>query len=108
MADLIKVHHTMEAANAAPIEIDGAILLGLSGKNDKSDEEIHAAVMIYVSPDSKKFYLSKEAMVQLGIIHHDFPQVGVAFPMHSECSEAELDSLAATSCGCEVRCPPPG
>ena len=44
MADLIKVHHTMEAANAAPIEIVGAILLRLSGKNDKSDEEIHAAV----------------------------------------------------------------
>jgi len=108
MADLIKVHHTMEAANAAPIEIDGAILLRLSGKNDKSDEEIHAAVMVYVSPDSKKFYLSKEAMVQLGIIHHDFPQVGVAFPMHSECNEAELDSLAAASCGCEVRRPPPG
>lgn len=31
LTDLINVHHTMEAANAAPIKINGAILLRLSG-----------------------------------------------------------------------------
>ena len=66
----------MEAANAAPIIIDGAIILRLSGKNEK-DEEVQAAVMVYVSPDSKRFYLSQEAMA-------GFPQVGAAFQKESE------------------------
>ena len=107
MADLIKVHHTMEAANAAPIKIDGAILLRLSGKNDK-DEEIQAAVMVYISPDSKKFYLSREAMVQLGVIGHDFPQVGAAFSTHSECNVTDLETPSTVPCGCKDRQLPPG
>ena len=57
----------MEAANKAPIRIDGAILVRLSGMND-GGQLIEAAVMVYISPDSKQFYLSKEAMIQLGII----------------------------------------
>ena len=108
LADLIEVHHTMEAANAAPIKIDGAILLRLSGKNDKDDEEIQAAVMVYVSPDSKKFYLSREAMVQLGVIARDFPQVGAAFSTHSECNATDLDTPSTAPCGCEDRQLPPG
>jgi hypothetical protein len=97
----------MEASNAAPIMIDGAILLRLSGKNDK-DEEVQAAVMVYVSPDSKKFYLSREAMVQLGIIPNGFPQVGAAFQTESECKAIEVDAPSLTDCDCEKRCLPPG
>lgn len=107
LSDLIEVHHTMEAANAAPIKIDGAILLRLSGKNG-TDNEIQAAVMVYVSPDSKKFYLSREAMVQLGVIDQDFPKVGAAFPAHSECNVADLDTPPAAPCSCDERVLPPG
>ena len=69
---LIPVRHIMKAANAAPIKIDGAILLRLSGHN-KDGKDIEAAVMTYISPDSNDFFISKEAMIQLGIIPHNFP-----------------------------------
>lgn len=101
--DLIKVDHQMEAANAAPIQIDGAILLRLSGTNDDG-VEIQAAVMVYISPDAKDFYLSREAMVQLGIIPCGFPQVGASFPTSSECN---LNTPSPSECNCKVRRPPP-
>ena len=73
-SDLIPVHHAMKAVNAARISIDGAILLRLVGTT-KDGTKVEAAVMAYISPDVKDFFLSKEAMIQLGIINRDFPQV---------------------------------
>ena len=43
----------------------------------KDGTKVEAAVMAYISPDVKDFFLSKEAMIQLGIINRDFPQVAV-------------------------------
>ena len=107
LKDLIKVHHTLEAANTAPINIDGAILLRLSGIDNKNGREIQAKVMVYVSPDSKQFYLSREAMVQLGIINQDFPQVGAALPLNLECNSVGVKPLNKV-CDCEERSLPPG
>ena len=53
LCDLAQVHHTMEAANAAPIRIEGAILLRLTGLGENENEP-EAAVMVYVSPDDKE------------------------------------------------------
>ena len=55
----------MKAVNAARISIDGAILLRLVGTT-KDGTKVEAAVMAYISPDVKDFFLSKEAMIQLG------------------------------------------
>ena len=65
----------MKAANRAPISIDGAIFLRLSGA-DSRGEIVEAAVMAYVSPDANNIYFSREAMIQLRIIDESFPQVG--------------------------------
>ena len=35
--------------------------------------QVEAAMMVYVSPDSKDFFLSKESMIQLGVIKPDLP-----------------------------------
>ena len=75
MKDLVPVRHVMKAANCAEIEIDGAILLRLSGTS-QDGSSYEAAVMVYVSPNAKSFFLSKEAMIQLGIIAPSFPQIG--------------------------------
>ena len=75
-SDLIPVQHAMKAANAVRIAIDGAILLRLSGLT-REGTPVEAAVMAYISPDVKDFFLSKEAMMQLGIIGNDFPRLGV-------------------------------
>ena len=45
MKDLISVDHHMKAVNTAPIEIDGAIIVRLSGY-DSMDKEVEAAVMV--------------------------------------------------------------
>ena len=123
MEDLIPVNHNMKAANKAPIEIDGAILLRLAGKSS-CDESWEAAVMVYISPQANSFFLSKEAMVQLGIIPSSFPCVGSTgehlkqFRLDAVAvnvvSEAITVPLTATStpppkesgiaaCGCQTR-----
>ena len=116
--DLIPVHHAMKAANTAPITIDGAILLRLSGVSKQGDV-VEAAVMAYISPDTDSFFLSKEAMVQLGIISQDFPQLGASSPMpielncHSVANQKPLESLQhgidspLADCGCPKRQMPP-
>ena len=83
LKDLIPVRHLMKAANTAPIAIDGAIFIRLSGTTT-DDQQIEAAVMAYVSPDANNFYLSREAMIQLQIIDKSFPL--------SWCRTTEADS----------------
>ena len=44
----------IEAANRAPIEVYGAVLLRLEG-TDKHGTSHKTAALVYVSPDSDKF-----------------------------------------------------
>ena len=55
-SDLIPVKRTMVAANKERINISGAILLRVSGKDNLGDTYT-AVVMVYVSPDTTEFYL---------------------------------------------------
>ena len=41
--------------------------------------------MVYISPDANTFFLSREAMVQLGIISTGFPRIGEALSIDSNC-----------------------
>ena len=118
-SDLIPVHHAMKAVNAARISIDGAILLRLVGTT-KDGTKVEAAVMAYISPDVKDFFLSKEAMIQLGIINRDFPQVAVLPEIRDTiCCQVVVDETKApeaipdatkstrAECGCLKRQLPP-
>lgn len=109
--DLIPVQHLMKAANTAPITIDGAILIRLSGTASDGDK-VEAAVMAYISPDANNFYLSRESMIQLGIIDRDFPQVGTSSldMTHELAAAAEVTETKNTiyaDCGCLKREMPP-
>ena len=69
--DLIPVKHTLFAANKEQIPVLGAILLRLYG--DSPDGNSHSAgVMVYVSPSTNRFFLSREALIQLNIIPKNF------------------------------------
>jgi hypothetical protein len=72
-SDLLPVKRTMRAANMEEIEISGAVFVRLTG-TDSSGKKHTAPVMTYVSPSTEKFYLSREALVQLGVIPKKFPQ----------------------------------
>ena len=98
-SDLIPVKRVMMAANREQIKIDGAIFIRLSGRDREGN--LHTApVLVYVSPDTTRFYLSRDALVQLRVIHKNFPQVGAAL------QTAGLDS-SKSDCGCLPRSLPP-
>ena len=90
----------MRAANMEEIDIAGAIFVRLHGK-DACGTKHTAHVMVYVSPSTEKFYLSREALIQLGVIPKDFPKVGAA--LESSAIEAQT-----AECGCPKRSLPPG
>ena len=98
-SDLIPVKRTMYAANREKIHISGAILLRVSGTDNLGDTYT-AVVMVYVSPDTNKFYLSREALIQLCVIPKNFPRVGAAM-------ETSSINDRRAKCGCPLRTMPP-
>ena len=63
------------AANSEEICILGCLFLKLSGIN-MDGRVFTSKVMVYVSDSTSKFYLSRSALVDLGVIGVAFPQVG--------------------------------
>jgi hypothetical protein len=57
--------------------------------------------MAYISPDTTRFYLSRNALIQLDVITRDFPRIGAA----TEASP--IESSPQASCGCPARTIPP-
>ena len=76
-SDLIQVYIDLVAAINSPIKIAGAIILRLQGHSPDS-EPFSCATMVYVSEAARGFYLSWEAMMDLGIVSPNFPFVGAA------------------------------
>ena len=61
----------------SPVKIAGAIILRLQGHLPDSGP-FSCATMVYVSEAARGFYLSWEAMMDLGIVSPNFPSVGAA------------------------------
>jgi hypothetical protein len=70
--ELLPVSVEMKAANKSGIVICGAVLLRITHV-DKDGRGVETRAMTYISPSIMGFYLSCEAMVELGIIPEDFP-----------------------------------
>ena len=96
--DLIPVRRSMVAANSEEIKIVGAIFMRLSG-TDANGVTYTAAVMVYISPSTKKLYLPREALIQLKVIPKDFPKVGAVLDVSA------IETKAP--CGCPTRALPP-
>ena len=73
--DLIPAKMKMNAANNRSIKILGAVVLHISGTS-KTGEPRETKQFTYVTNDSDKFYISKSACIDLGMISEDFPSVG--------------------------------
>ena len=103
--NIIPVNLDVSAANRSPIKITGAKFAHLTGKG-QNGEPISCATMIYISPSVKGFYLSYEAMIDLGIIAHNFPVVGAAFQLpntdkvsNQRCDACTLNAMSGCSTG---------
>lgn len=97
--DLIPVNLSMKAVNSENIQIVGAMLLHLSGRNPNG-ELLETRQVCYISPDTRNMFLSREACVDLGIISRSFPIIG----------ESEAANMASTTdipCDCPTRSMPP-
>ena len=68
--DLLPVSLSLSAANKSHIEIVGALFVCLEGLS-ADGKPISCSTLVYVSPNADWFFLSLEAMVDLGLINHD-------------------------------------
>lgn len=74
-SDIFPVTLKMHAANSKGINILGAAILRFSGK-DSSGNLIETRQITYVTDNSDKLFLSREACISLGIITETFPTIG--------------------------------
>lgn len=65
----------MHAANNQGIKILGAIAIRLTGK-DARGNLIETRQLTYVTDNSDKFFISREACADLGVVSNTFPIVG--------------------------------
>ena len=72
---LLQVTLDLNAANKSPIYINGAFFAEITG-HSVSGQPITAKFVIYVSKDTKGFYISETTMYSLGILSKNFPTPG--------------------------------
>ena len=97
--DLLPVKRFLLTANKEEIKIDGAIFVRISG-SDKNSKTHTAPIMAYVSPDTERFYLFREASIQLNVIPKNFLEVGAA-------QEISTMEHKISPCDCSTRTLPP-
>ncbi len=109
--DLIPVTMKMHTAVNNGINILGATVLRYAGRNP-SGKLVETRQMTYVTDNSDKLFISREACIALGIIPETFPTVG-AYHM-SQCASVSPDITDAVNeantshtCTCPKRQPPP-
>jgi hypothetical protein len=101
-SDLVKCESGLSAVNREKIEILGAIFLRLSGKDITTGRIAVTVVQVYATPVTKRFYISRHAMRQLGIIGPDFPRINAA-----KMARVKADDTVKAPCGCPRHVPLP-
>ena len=108
---LIPVTLKMHAANNKGIRILGAVVLRISGK-DNDGSKVETRQVTYVTNSTDKFFLSREACIELGMISITFPSVGemerstdTLSSIHD--NHAESDSSLTSDYDCPRRETPP-
>ena len=105
---LLPVRKRILAANDEEIHVLGAIFLRLSGCNARG-RRLETAATVYVTDATNRFFLSRAALVQLGVVGPEFPKVGAAVVAAADRSDARTSLHdGAAECGCPLRAPTPG
>ena len=105
--DLIPVKMKMRAANGQGITIRGAVILRISGAGG-TGAQYETRQMTYVTDDTDKMFLSREACTALGLISEEFPAIGQASEsLVKKEGAADMDGLTNQNCDCPRRQPPP-
>ena len=112
-SDLIPVSMQMHAANNQGIKILGAIAVRLTGK-DARGNPVETRQLTYVTDNSDKFFISREACADLGVVSNTFPIVGETTDITANqnienddaCMQSSESGLTAP-CSCPKRQMPP-
>ena len=109
--DLIPVTMKMHAANNGGINIIGGLIVRYTGTST-SGTSLETRQITYITDNSDKLFLSREACIALGVISDKFPQIGEAVPAsvppvpQAATSESDHPKELAP-CGCLKRTSPP-
>ena len=98
--DFAPVKGKMWAVNGDDISIIGAVFLRLAGVDQTTGQRVQTAVMAQVTDTTDRFWLSKQAMRELGMISETFPRVSAP-------TTAATSTPRHQECGCPARQPPP-
>jgi hypothetical protein len=101
-ADLIPVTMRMNAANQKGITILGAAILRFSGK-DSMGRPLETRQMTYITDNSDKLFISKEACIALGIIPENFPELGSADALQHPSTSVLQDDAPTEAAGTTAR-----
>lgn len=101
--DLLPAKMKMNAANGQSIKILGAVVLRISGRNKAGDTQ-ETKQFTYVTNDSERFFLSKSACSDLGMVSCEFPTIGTA---NGTTSHISVDPATPPECSCPARSPQP-
>jgi len=93
--DLIPVSMKMHAANSKKITILGAVILELNGTSTKGRNHTTKQI-VYVTDESDKFFLSRHACMELGMISTTFPRIGEVDHQHDNISSSVDISAVGT------------
>ena len=102
--NLLPVTMHMTAANNKGINIIGALPLCLSGKSP-SGSTLSTRQIVYFTDSTHRFFLSKLACINLGIISKSFPTIGETLEASDAAPSAE--SAITRTCQCPKRQMPP-
>ena len=85
-----------------------ALFIRFSG-NMEETKSTSSGALTYVTPDTDKFYLSREVLKDLGVIDHNFPQLKPSMVSAGleECSRKNDQETKLAPCGCLTRAQPP-
>ena len=73
---VLPIATSINAVNAAPVDIIGGLFINISATNSKTGVTRHTRQLAYISKTVPAIYLSRESCQDLGTIPADFPQVG--------------------------------
>jgi len=108
ISDLIPVSMKMHAANEGAINIHGAVILRITGTSPSGDA-LNSHQIVYITDSTDKFFLSRSACSDLGIISSSFPTIGEAAPIPSSSTSSETETTTTTTrnnespCDCPTR-----
>jgi len=112
-SDLMPVSMRMHAANNQGIKILGAMALRITGSDARGDP-VETRQLTYVTDNSDKFFISREACADLGVVSNTFPIVGeaTATTVNQNIEDNDISNLSSESgltapCSCPRRQLPP-